>query len=609
MKYLDFDLLIDKADAAYSVRVLRSPMGSASSRFVLPFSDIEIENVLLKLSRVRRGMRRLESPEMEAARGFGGRLFDAVFSEETRSLLRSSLSEANRQDAGLRLRLRFGDAPELMELPWEYLYDRTGDHFFVLSSETPLVRYLEVAEPVRPPVVEPPLQILFMAANPPGYPPLEVDREWQKLQDSVAELERQHLVHLTRLADGSLATLQRQLRHQQYHVFHFVGHGAFDHSAQDGVLLFEGEGSQGRPVAGRDLGVLLKDQRFLRLALLNACEGARTARGDPFAGVAQSLVQKGIPAVVAMQFEITDEAAITLAREFYSAIADGYPVDAALTEARKAIFASASDIEWGTPVLYLSAPDGVIFDLARMPGVVSSEPSAAPALESESRSTIPAASTVMAPQPVRSSASEGRRATNAPVRRAGPSLAFSAEVIRGALLLGLGWFAARFMVDSAEWIRSLEMYTYVAKVIFGLAAGLIVMAVLWTVSVSWRPKQALIVVGGWLAGGVLLDIPWVGLIGAMIGGLCTGWALHQLEPGFEKSDVLNTLLGWPLALFAAMLIVGIPLVVGIEALGLWSIDPGEVFDPGASLSLINGLAGAIGGWVLLAQLSAARRRG
>jgi tetratricopeptide (TPR) repeat protein len=67
-----------------------------------------------------------------------------------------------------------------------------------------------------------------------------------------------------------------------------------------------------------------------------------------------------------MQFEITDEAAITLAHEFYGALADGYPVDAALAEARKAVFAQENDVEWGKPVLYMRASDGRIFDIERV---------------------------------------------------------------------------------------------------------------------------------------------------------------------------------------------------------------------------------------------------
>jgi hypothetical protein len=66
-----------------------------------------------------------------------------------------------------------------------------------------------------------------------------------------------------------------------------------------------------------------------------------------------------------MQFEVSDEAAIAMASGFYAALADDYPVDAALTEARKSVFAAGCAVEWGTPVLYLRAPDGRIFDVNR----------------------------------------------------------------------------------------------------------------------------------------------------------------------------------------------------------------------------------------------------
>ncbi len=158
-----------------------------------------------------------------------------------------------------------------------------------------------------------------------------------------------------------MAALQRQLRRQPYHVFHFIGHGGFDQQSQSGVLLLEDERGLSRLISGHHLGTLLHNHAALRLALLNACEGARTAMNDPFACVAQQLVQQGLPAVIAMQFEITDPAAITLAQEFYAALADGYPVDAALTEARVALFTQGNDIEWGTPVLYLRAQDGLLF--------------------------------------------------------------------------------------------------------------------------------------------------------------------------------------------------------------------------------------------------------
>lgn len=363
MNYLDFDLLIERSEEGYTARVLSSPAGQATVSFRLPFSDLELENFLLRVGRPRRGVRRLRSPEMEAVKTFGSRLFETVFSGTVRGCLRSSLDEAHRQGAGLRIRLRLAHAPELADLPWEYLHNPSLNRFLSLSAETPLVRYLDLPERIRPLAVEPPLKVLVMISSPSDYPSLDAEEEWEKLKEALRDLQQRGLVVLERLDVATLSALQKRLRQGECHVFHFIGHGAFDERAQDGVLVLEDAQGRGRLVSGHDLGTLLHDHRPLRLAVLNACEGARTARSDPFAGTAQSLVQQGIPAVIAMQFEVTDEAAITLAREFYGALADGYPVDAALAEARKAVFAQGNDVEWGKPVLYMRSPDGVLFDI------------------------------------------------------------------------------------------------------------------------------------------------------------------------------------------------------------------------------------------------------
>src|SRR3712207_768859 len=68
-----------------------------------------------------------------------------------------------------------------------------------------------------------------------------------------------------------------------------------------------------------------------------------------------------------MQFEITDDAAITFAHTLYEAVADGYHLDAAMAEARNAVRDEPNPVEWATPVLYLRAPDGQVFDLPARP--------------------------------------------------------------------------------------------------------------------------------------------------------------------------------------------------------------------------------------------------
>ena len=172
-----------------------------------------------------------------------------------------------------------------------------------------------------------------------------------------------------RLDKPQLAELPRALRSGSFHVLHFIGHGEFDDDG--GALVFEDERRRGRSVSAAQLGTVLHDQVSLRLVVLNACEGARASRTDPFSGTAQTLVRRGIPAVLAMQFEITDEAAITITSEFYTSVAVGDPIDTALADARLRLFAQEDySVEWATPVLYMRAADGRIFEVAQSENVI-----------------------------------------------------------------------------------------------------------------------------------------------------------------------------------------------------------------------------------------------
>ena len=384
LTYLDFDLSIEGDGGNYRARVLKSPAGEALSEFSQPFSDQDLTIFFLRIGQPRRGIRSMrDSQEMQAAKDFGGRLFQAVFKDEVYSCFSNSLNQARSQGMGLRLRIRV-QARELNDLPWEYLYNAHRKQFLSWSVYTPIVRYLEVAHPPQALGIQKPLKIMAMIASPAGsdYAPLDVEREWEQLKDTLAPLEAQGLVKLVRPEKATLNALQRHLRQEDFHVFHFIGHGKFDQAACEGLLLFETEDGHGRPLNGEYLGSLLADHDPLRLVVLNACEGARTSQLDPFSGVAQTLVQQGIPAVIAMQFEITDQAAISFAREFYSALAEGYPVDAALAVVRKAIFAQENDIEWGTPVCFTRAPDGRIFDVRNTSNQQLASPAAPPAQES-----------------------------------------------------------------------------------------------------------------------------------------------------------------------------------------------------------------------------------
>lgn len=376
VEFLDFELRISRGHRKrYPVTVLHSPVGETTGSFVLPFSQTQLDDlrstvqVALLLSRVR--TRATLTPELQKIRIFGGELFNALFSDRVRSVYDSSLRFALGQNKGLRLKLRV-EPPELACIPWEFLYDPETRQFLALSAKTPLIRYVEWPYGPQTLPVHLPLRILVMIASPEDYPRLDVNGETQRLERSLEYLEQQRLVEVDTMSRATLAALQARLRQNEYHIFHFIGHGAYDEAHERGVLVMEDDHGLGQQVSGELLANLLGDHFSLRLAVLNACDGAgrsqrATSLYEPFPGVGEALVQgcPGIPAVVAMQFAITDEAALLFTGEFYKAlIATGYPIDAAVTEARKAIRVGLRNtIEWGTPVLYMRDPEGILFDV------------------------------------------------------------------------------------------------------------------------------------------------------------------------------------------------------------------------------------------------------
>src|SRR4051794_6785169 len=334
--------------------------GEGHGHFDLPFRALDIENFVLRMSRGR-GTRRAGTSEANRAKAFGHELFTALFQGEVRDVYRSCLADARRQNRGLRVTLALTKVPELMDVPWEYLYDEPD--FLAVSEWTPVVRYLDVARARPPLAVNPPLRVLGMISDVADMPTLDVEGERARLERALRPLRSQGRVEVHWTQAATLDCLLRKLHYGDFHVLHFVGHGAYDEMREDGVLLLEGPDGRSQDITGERLGTILQDHHSLRLVVLNACEGARNSQTDPFAGVAASLVRRGIPAVVAMQFEISDDAALTFAAYFYEALAQGDPVDGAVAHARLGIFASGNDVEWGTPVLFLRSTDGRAFEL------------------------------------------------------------------------------------------------------------------------------------------------------------------------------------------------------------------------------------------------------
>ncbi len=303
---------------------------------------------------------RLAGGPPPSPRQMGQRLFEALLSGPVRSLFDQSQGRVeSTAERGLRVRLHFDpehpDLVRLASLPWEFLYWRDRDEFLSLSRFNPVVRHLSVARPARTMALRPPLRIL-VAVSPTSSRPLDLERERRGIDESWGGGDEIEVVFVDPVTPESLV---RELARGPFHVLHFMGHGDFSPGPGEGALIFNDERGEEKPVTGAVLADLLRDRRELRLVLLNACDSARATTEDgrdPFAGVATALVKAGMPAVVAMQFPISDQAAIAFSAAFYGRLAAGRSLEAATAAGRQAILSdNVRSLEWGTPVLFLRA--------------------------------------------------------------------------------------------------------------------------------------------------------------------------------------------------------------------------------------------------------------
>ena len=348
---------------AYNVEIESASEARGHGQF-LPPTDIDLARFRLAVDprsrRVRGGSRSLDS-----AAQFGSGLFDALLQDASvREVYTAARRDARTANRGLRLRVSLRAAPELAGIPWEFLYDKP--RFLAQHVQSPIVRFVELEDPPPPLKVEAPLRVVGMVSRPKdaGLAVLDVEEEQALLEQRLAPLIESGQVTLKWLEEATLRALQQELDHgEECHIFHFIGHGEFDEQAGESCLVLEYPDGRAHRVGGLQLGNVVAGRGSLRLAVLNACEAAQTSAHDPLAGVATSLMEFDVPAVVAMQFAITDEGALVFADEFYGALAAGYSVDAAVTQGRRALAAN-SEVEWGTPVLFTRVKDGRLFDVA-----------------------------------------------------------------------------------------------------------------------------------------------------------------------------------------------------------------------------------------------------
>ena len=240
------------------------------------------------------------------------------------------------------IRLHLANAGFLANAPWESLHD--GKDFLAVQPSSAVSRALGRAS-AAPAAHEMPLRLLVTVSSPSDQDALNVDHEAQLLRDALGGLELIGRAEVHIATDGSLDTMLRMLRVAEdagrpYNAWHFIGHGRFRAVSGQSELAMTGNDGRAQYIGAAQLRVLFKGHP-LRLAVFNACESGTFAPIDCGAAI-----------VVAMQFRISDEAAIVLADEVYGAFAAGADILSAMTNARRALFFRPG-VEWVTPILMI----------------------------------------------------------------------------------------------------------------------------------------------------------------------------------------------------------------------------------------------------------------
>jgi tetratricopeptide (TPR) repeat protein len=363
IKYLDFEITVHETGENQYQVTARSGKDKAEMAFINPFNEDKRALIGATLNTIAlRSVARVRSssaPEVKKMKEVGSTLFQHAINGPVREFYNKCQSQADAQGKGIRW--RFTLDPSVSDLPWEFLC--LQDRFLALHPRSPVVRYIQGAEPVATVKGEHPLRVLVVIAGPKDVAPLDTEAEKGRIGAALEPLIKEGLVDIE-IIEGpdTWETLMKKVRPNQTHILHFIGHGEFDEKNGEGVLIMEDADSNAMRIESERLGVLVQGKSRLQLVILNSCLGTQGDSSRPFSSMAAGLVRSGVPAVIAMQFEISDQAARKISETFYSSLALNFPVDAALTEARRQIFLSDREsLEWATPILYMQVPDGQLF--------------------------------------------------------------------------------------------------------------------------------------------------------------------------------------------------------------------------------------------------------
>ena len=275
----------------------------------------------------------------------GRMLYELAFHNEIKKLFEDKREKASRNGYGLRVNLQLIDVPELNPFCWETLHDNV--RHLTLDPLTPVIRSVRQEGLRERPDLQHPLRILVTISLPRDLEVVKPESLYLENIRNLIDLRLDYTPHAT------LDELRQKLdRVDPFDVWHFIGHGGFDHERGEGSLAFCDSHRQSHNVSASLLAQIMGIHSYPQFVYLSACEGAKGNTENAFSSVANALVQQGIPSVLAMRQPVTDTSANALAEEFYTKWIEGKQIDEAITHARRRLIANKPPQvwEWTTPI-------------------------------------------------------------------------------------------------------------------------------------------------------------------------------------------------------------------------------------------------------------------
>jgi hypothetical protein len=346
--------IVERNDSYVVVATAKGALGEASFGFELE----EGSRTAQVIDRISTG-----DCTLDDLRDVGSQLFTGVFSGDVATIFDACRSGATPESP---LIIRLSLPVELQQLPWESLYDEKKDTFLVSRPKFCVVREPpEALPPSRAPTD--PLRRLKVLVVIPSGSGLQVDHEWQNLQSAVEQCG--DAIQLTKI-DGRVTPerLQRELKAGNYDVLHYIGHGELARDRSFKIRLNGDDTYDGEYWMDAEVFADLFESTP-RLVVLNCCLGAAASPTRTLSGLGPALLRAGIPAVVAMRYEIPDNDALRFADTFYRELLTGSQpgrVDLALNQARRALYVNQREGAtrgFVTPVLYLAQDHESLFQL------------------------------------------------------------------------------------------------------------------------------------------------------------------------------------------------------------------------------------------------------